>query len=475
MHHHRSNQTSPRRRRTRGLSLVELMVGMTISLVVLSALVTIYLNVARSNEELAKTNNLIENGRYALQLLEADLVHAGYWGGYLPQFDDLTSVMAPGDVPSAVPNPCAPYSSWTGTDLANLIGIPVQTSDQLWSGAGCLAPATLRAGNDVIVVRHAETCVPDSANCDAFDANRLYFQQSMCEAEKSAGLATGGSANTITFASGAALDDAYKGAMLRLVSGAGAGQVRLVTSYNGSTREATVSPVWTVVPDSTSEFALDYVLNASSAILHKRDCVGTGTPAHLPVTAGADADLRRFISNIYYVADRAHPINTGETVPTLMRAHFDAAPGTHAHRAPVPLIDGVEALRIEIGVDDISETLEAVDFTAAVNWQDPGTLKTPRNRGDGVPDRYVHCTAAAPCTQGDLANAVSVKIWVLARSREPSRDYLDDKSYCLGASDAGGCPADATIAAANDNYKRHVFSRSVRLVNVSARRETPFL
>jgi Tfp pilus assembly protein PilW len=456
------------------MSLIELMIGITISLIVLIALVSIYVNVARSNEELAKTNNLIENGRFTLQILEGDLVHAGYWGGYLPQFDDLTNTTLPGDAPTSVPDPCLPYANWTGSERMNLIAIPVQTSDTLWSGAGCQSQPALRAGSDVIVVRHAETCTPGSANCDAYDANRLYFQQSMCDAEKSAGTAASATATTINFNFGDATDGAYAGAMLRLVSGTGAGQMRLITQYVGASRLATVSPAWSVIPDGTTTFALDYVLDASNATLHKRDCVGTGTPAHLPVTAGTGADLRRFISDIYYIADRPHPINAGESVPTLMRSQLDAVGGTQVQRAPVPLIDGVEAMRVELGIDDLSETNEAVDFLAAVNWQDPGTMTAVRNRGDGAPDRYVHCTSASPCTPEDFANAVSVKIWVLARSREPSRDYIDDKTYCIGASDAGGCPADATIAAANDHYKRHVFSRTVRLVNVSARRETPF-
>jgi Tfp pilus assembly protein PilW len=462
------------RRCERGLSLVELMVGMTISLVVLAALVTLYVNVARSNEELAKTNNLIENGRYTLQILESDLVHAGYWNGHLPQFDDLTSAAVPGDAPTAVPNPCTPYADWNTDEILNLIGIPIQTSDEPWSGAGCLAPAAPRAGSDVIVVRHAETCTPGSANCDAYDADRLYFQVSTCAAERNAGTVVDAGANTITFSSGGAADDLYAGAMLRLVSGTGAGQSRLITAYDAATRVATVDLDWDVLPDNSTTYGLDFVLGDADTVLHKRNCAGTGTPARLPVNAGDDADLRRFISNMYYITDRPHPTNAAETVPTLMRAQFGEAAGTQAFRPPVPLIDGVEALRIEIGVDDVSETDEPVDNSVAVNWADPDAHTQPRNRGDGAPDRYLHCTSATPCTADDLANAVAVKLWVLARSREPTASYVDDKSYCLGAASADGCPDDATIDAFNDHYKRHVFSRTVRLVNVSARRETPF-
>jgi hypothetical protein len=37
----------------------------------------------------------------------------------------------------------------------------------------------------------------------------------------------------------------------------------------------------------------------------------------------------------------------------------------------------------------------------------------------------------------------------------------------------GSCPAANTIAAANDHFKRHVFTTSMRLSNISGRRETP--
>jgi len=461
--------------RMRGMSLVETMVGMAIALIVMLALVAVYVNIARGNEELAKTNSLIENGRITLQIIEGDLVHAGFWDGYLPRFDDLTASEIPGDVATALPNPCTPYASWNGTYKTNLVAIPLQSTDVLWSGAGCLSPAAQRAGTDAVAIHYLETCIPGATNCDALVADRLYFQNSTCAAEKLAGTASGGTANSITFNAASATDDEYSGAAIRTISGTGAGQFRSITAYDGSSRTASVSPDWSVAPNSTTTFALEYVLGTSVFPLHKRDCVGTGTPAHLPVTAGTPAEQRRFISNIYYVADIPHPDLAGQTVPTLMRSQFDLVGGVLAHRAPVALIDGVESLRVEIGIDDLSETGAAVDFSVATQWADPATMTSPTNRGDGAPDRFVRCTTASPCTAADLMNAVAVKLWVLARSREQSLGYVDTKQYCLGALDsAGACPADSIVAAANDSYKRHVFSTSVRLVNVSGRRETPF-
>jgi type IV pilus assembly protein PilW len=158
-----------------------------------------------------------------------------------------------------------------------------------------------------------------------------------------------------------------------------------------------------------------------------------------------------------------------------MRSQFDVNGSTPVQRAPVALIDGVEEMRVEIGIDDLSETGAAVDFTVPIDWVNPTTMVAPTNRGDGSPDRFVRCTTAAPCSAADLMNAVAVKIWVLARSRDLTRGYVDAKVYCLGSLDDGGlCPAASEIAAPADNYKRHVFSTTVRLVNVSGRRETPF-
>ena len=464
-------------RRTRGFTMVELMVAMSLSLVLLLAMVNLYVNLSRSNDELAKTNGLIENGRFALQILENDLLHAGYWGGHLPAFDDLATVNVPGDVPlEPPPNPCAPFSSWDSLYRLGLLAIAVQPSDALPSGSGCVTPSPLRAGTDVLAVRHVEMCVPGTANCEPITAGRLYFQNSTCAAESNAGTAQSGTSNTIVLGTNASnTNSLYVGVMLHLVSGTGAGQYRTISGYNGGNKTATVSTPWTTPPDATTRYAMEYTLSTSAFPLYQRNCVGTGTPATLPITGGTAAERRMFISNLYYITNLPHPERSAEVIPTLMRARLDVSGGVPAHRAPVALIEGIEALRIELGIDDLSETGAAVDFAQPVSWADPITKRAPTNRGDGTPDRFIRCTAVTPCSAAQLMNAVSVKLWVLARSRDPSGGYVDGKQYCVGTPNPdGSCPAANTIAPNNDGYKRHVFSTTVRLINISGRRETPF-
>jgi Tfp pilus assembly protein PilW len=461
--------------RSGGLTLIELMVAMTISLLVLLALVGIFVNLSRTNDEMAKTNSLIENGRVALQVLEADLAHAGYWGGYVPQFDDLTATTVPDDVPAIIPNPCVAYSAWNGTYKSSVLGIPVQSADALPSGTGCISPLTKRADTDVLIVRHAENCVPGDLNCDADVAGRIYLQPSLCAAEKNAGTAIGATSNSITLASTASgVNGVYAGVTLHTVTGMGAGQHRSISAYDGSTKVATISTDWSVIPDNTTTYAFEYAFGTSAFPLHQIDCVGTGSPATLPVTAGTPAQKRRLISNIYYISDVAHPDRPGEFVPTLMRSRIDVSSGVPAQQAPVPLLQGIEALRVELGIDTLSKTGAVVNYAQAIDWVNPATKTQPTNRGDGAPETFIRCTTAAPCTAAQLANVVAAKLYVLARSRDATPGYTDTKTYCLGEPNADGtCPVASEIAAPNDHYKRHVFTTSVRLVNVSGRRETP--
>src|SRR5215469_6625081 len=461
-------------RSAHGFTLVELMIAMTISLLMMTALVAVFVNSSRSSNELAKTNSMIDNGRFAAQLLESDIAHAGFWGGYVPQFDDLTATAVPGDVPAAVPNPCQPYATWDSDYITAAIGIPVQSHDTLPVGAGCLAPLAQTPGTDVLLVRHAEVCLPGAANCDPNVPGALYFQTSFCGAEQNAGSAQTGSANTITLASTASSTaGAYVGLMLHITGGTGAGQFRQVSSYDNSD-VATVNLPWMLgVPDSSSTYVFAYVLGTSSYPLYKRNCVGTGSPPTLPVTAGAISDRRKFISDLYYVSNLPNPDFPGQVVPTLVRSQFDLAGGTLAQQAPVAVIDGVDQFRVVIGVDDVSKSGAPVDYTQAVAWANPNNLVLPTNRGDGVPDQYVRCTTATPCTAYQLMNAVAVKIYVLVRDRDTTPGYTDTKTYCLGEPNPNGtCPA-ASQYTPNDNYKRHMFITTVRIANVAGRRETP--
>lgn len=396
-----------------GFTLIELMISVAIGLLLVAALIGLFLSLSRSNRELAKTNTQIENGRLAMQLLQNDLEHVGFWGTFVPQYDDLTrsSALPPTDAPTALPDPCLAYTAtnWNSAYKTNLIGIPVQAYDVTSPAPAVLMPGTTcdslllspKSATDILVTRHAETCVPGVGNCDADSAGKLYFQASLCE------------------------------------------------------NEINATP------------SLQYVLDTTGFTLKKRGCTGL-PPA---VTVGTPADKRRLISNIYYIRD--YSVTAGDGIPTLMRSSLDLVGTALGHQAAVPLISGIEGFRIEFGIDRLSKTgidvisdaLSANHYDAAIQWTDAATQTTAINRGDGIPDgAYVRCTTAAPCSFAQMTNVVAAKIYLLARTEETVSGYTDTKKYTLGST---------TVGPFNDHYQRHVFSTVVRMTNVSGRRETP--
>jgi type IV pilus assembly protein PilW len=339
------NKRTPPKRDS-GFTLVELMVSMAIGLLIVLALVTLLVNVNRNNSEMSKTNRQIENGRFAIQLLENDLIHAGFWGS-LP-YTSGSALPAP----TAAPDPCV----LTGWDVdpykTNLLGIPVQGYADGSALSTCGVNA-VSANSDILLVRHANTCIAGSPNCDGGADTGPHIQVSNCR--------------------------------------------------TGATPEAV--------------YAIGTPANPASAAaifpLKQKNCSDS-------------ASLRKVVANIYY-------LTTSNNLPTLMRV----ALVNGAYSTPQPLIEGIEAFRVEYGIDDAD--------------------------GDGSADTYVACPAAG-CTLAQLANVVSVKVHVLARNLDATPGYTDGKAYQLGAT---------TVAAANDGFKRHVYSTTVRLVNPSGRREAP--
>ena len=80
------------------MTLVEWMVSITIGLILLAGLTGLIARQSSAQSELEKSSRQIENGRYAMQLLNEDVQMAGYYG----EFSNVGSLA----VPSALPDPC---------------------------------------------------------------------------------------------------------------------------------------------------------------------------------------------------------------------------------------------------------------------------------------------------------------------------------------------------------------------------------
>ena len=171
MRSHTKTQNIARRHSQRGLSLIELMISITIGLLILSAMATLFANQSRTRSELDKSNRMIDNGRYSLEVLSGNLRLAGFYGTLNP-----SSVALPG----ALPDPC----STTMTDVAAAIPLHAQGYDAAGAGADIASPpscvpATLKTGSDIFVIRRVDTSDPIAQT--AAVSGTPYLQASQCQ------------------------------------------------------------------------------------------------------------------------------------------------------------------------------------------------------------------------------------------------------------------------------------------------------
>lgn len=161
-------------RRQAGLSLVEMMVSITIGLLVLAGVITVFANTSAARNEVERTSRQIENGRYASELLTEDLRLAGFYGEL-----NAGSVTAPGALPA---DPC----SLTATDWNSWIPVHLQAYDNAGFASANCALTNYKANTDVLVVRRARACVAGTGGCDAAVNGRPYVQVSLCSTQVTA-------------------------------------------------------------------------------------------------------------------------------------------------------------------------------------------------------------------------------------------------------------------------------------------------
>lgn len=165
--------------RQRGLSLIELMISITIGLLILSAMATLFANQSRTRSELDKSNRMIDNGRYSLEVLSENLRLAGFYGTLNP-----SSVALPG----AVPDPCSTVMA----NIAAAIPLHVQGFDAANANTASTrpscVPATLKTGSDILVIRRVDTSPVGTttyaitqASASAVAAATPYLQASQCQ------------------------------------------------------------------------------------------------------------------------------------------------------------------------------------------------------------------------------------------------------------------------------------------------------
>lgn len=396
--------------RQQGFSLVELMIALTIGLIISLALATMFSQVSVTNKEQFKAALQIENGRYAMDLLNNDLRLAGYYGDY--------AQLPPGS--GALPDPCEVPTE--GSTVANngslafyIQGYPasslttqatIPTACQTWIDGN-----TLKPGSDILVVRRLDTIPlvnPPTTTFAPVEEGAIYAQ-------------TTDSVLSIQY---------------------GAGPNRTIDRYKNATGTADVDGASPMSPTSPSALTRR---DFSPAVA----CTPSASAIVCPLAA---AYVRKLHVDIYFVANcrkgtgsNGKCRTTDDTIPTLKRLEL-TADSSVSPKVPtftmVPLAEGIEFLKVYYGID---------------------------GNGDGQVD-ITKSRLPQPTTLADWQNIVQAEIRLLAVNSESSSSFADTNSYDLGP-DGLGNTLTYTPSGNSTKFRRHAFDQQVYIINVGGRRE----
>lgn len=126
----------------RGLSLVELMVAMTIGLIILAAISSLFVSSKQTYTAQDSLSRLQENARFAMQFLIKDIRLAGYFGCLNTVDTSTTNTALNG-----------------GTNFNNNIFFSVEgveNASGTWSRSASAIPTAMKAGTDAFAVRFAD-------------------------------------------------------------------------------------------------------------------------------------------------------------------------------------------------------------------------------------------------------------------------------------------------------------------------------
>ncbi|HEU4621914.1 MAG TPA: PilW family protein [Burkholderiaceae bacterium] len=162
-------------KRSSGYTLIELMIAITIGLLVSAGLVTMFGSTSAQRAELDRVSRLMENSRFAADMMGDDLHHAGFYGTFGPS----NTVQWRDD-----PSPCqiavndATALGWNPSVNPVQMPAPIRGyNDPLVAASEISCLTNLKPSNDVIIVRRASS-LPYSAA--ATNNKNLYVQVSQC-------------------------------------------------------------------------------------------------------------------------------------------------------------------------------------------------------------------------------------------------------------------------------------------------------
>lgn len=162
----------------RGVTLIEWMVSITIGLILVAGMATLIAEQSSAQAELEKSSRQVENGRYAMHVLNEDIQLAGYYG----EFSNIAGLT----VPASLPDPCktavADLDPSTATpSAATPLAFPVQGYNDLTTLGlpSCIDAANHVDGTDILVLRRIEPAAIAIATAASAAGGQVYLQSGL--------------------------------------------------------------------------------------------------------------------------------------------------------------------------------------------------------------------------------------------------------------------------------------------------------
>lgn len=408
-------KTSPYLRAGRGFSLIELMVAMAISVVLMAALASIFATSVKTREKIDLEGQKIESARYSLDTLAEDIRLAGYFGSLAPSLPPQTGVTA------AIVNG-AMAADWRYVDPCS-----TATGDLPgWSTAS--AQATPATNIDVPMPifgyeAHGTGALPTAlvGLTGCLDNYRTDTDVFVIRRASTTAITVGGAG----YVSG----EAYLQA-----STCPEGNVDALAKY-------------------PPRFLARATTNSADFNLHTLSCT--------PTVPGAVSSVRKLITRIYFISQCDDCVNNldnnastvGDGMPTLKMVELGVNGGALTVLGNVRTIaPGVENMHVEYGIDTTDDG--SVDAWVVSN-------NNPRQTGaTGTAVTGMRLDANAENRWEDV---MAVKLFLITRDLKITSGPASTKVFTMGSLSPLTTPA--------DGYRRRMTSTTIKLINMSGRRE----
>jgi len=299
-----------------GVSLVEIMVALVLSLILVGGVGQIYLGSKQTYRVQDGQSRLQENARYALETLNHDLRLSGYLG--CQSSNSSIPVIVIANAPLVAPNTATAFPANVVAAAAVSGGTGDQNTTQWVNPSPALSSAqknNVVGSSDAITVQFAESCggVTTADMSTAVIANAQLAATNTC----------GGTGAALVIA------DCQKVNIFRAAANS------VDTSQNSSGGNATSS-------------------------LYVRDLSGKIIPILAPNRGfRAGSEIFRFRSYTYYIR-----FNSSSNEPSLFRFDNTSAAGTNN---PVELVEGIESMQIRYGVNTLGTTPSSANQYLSAN------------------------------------------------------------------------------------------------------------